>query len=144
MHSRARHSRCRLPETPSRQCIFLQAPALKLRIQAHPVGIGAEDCLHRPKFATMHRAGGLRASNKIRRDLDGLWRSRMPEGARSRYPSISASRSDAAGGPPKPTSGAGNSTARGVAALADTNGIGFTPLLAERTNCRRRDPSGFC
>jgi hypothetical protein len=39
---------------------------------------------------------------------------------------------------------AGNSTVHGVAALADTNGIGFTPLLAERTNCPRRDPSGGC
>ena len=68
----------------------------------------------------------------------------MPGGARSRYPSVSASRSDAAGGPPKLTFGAGNSAARRVAALADTNGIGFTPLLAERSNCRRRDPAGFC
>ena len=46
--------------------------------------------------------------------------------------------------PSKAPSGTGDSTVRGVAALADANGIGFTPLLAERANCRRRDPSGFC
>ncbi|CAD5283907.1 hypothetical protein BOSE62_110509 [Bosea sp. 62] len=68
----------------------------------------------------------------------------MPGGARSRYPSISASRSDAAGGPPRPTFGAGNSPARGVVSLADTNGIGFAPLLAERANCRRPDLLRFC
>jgi hypothetical protein len=63
---------------------------------------------------------------------------------RSRYPLVSASRFDAAGGPPKSTFGAGNSPARGVATLADTNGIGFSLLLAEQTNCRRRDPLRFC
>lgn len=54
-------------------------------------------------------------------------------------PLVSASRFDAAVGSPKSTFGAGNSIARGVAALADTDGIGFTPLLADRPNCRRRD-----